>query len=388
MSIKQISVFVENKPGALYALTAVLAQGQIDMRALSLAETKDFGIVRLIVNDLYKATTLLKDAGYVHSLTPVVGVAIPDVPGGLNRVLQVLTDAKVNVEYMYAFLGGKDVDHAYMIFRVADDKAAETALASRGMSRWSGFDPADKTIKRTLEHAPVSFFAYHRAGGRGSLCGPYTIREHTSSAYSDGSGPQKQAFVGTHGISCGAEVNSARAPPHLRRRRPPPRIWAMRRCPVFLHHQRAHQFRISGGVLQGQVGQQEGLAVEQLGILLHGGLIAGVHRLFQGGVGGGVGVELQHPLSLHVLAALQLAHVALHLQGDGAVGGQAAGARLQDLGDGTGLPASAFSSASFFSSSVWGRASSAVADMNFLPSISPRACMTKSSTSSVQYRIS
>ena len=133
MSIKQISVFVENKPGALYALTAVLAQGQIDMRALSLAETKDFGIVRLIVNDLYKATTLLKDAGYVHSLTPVVGVAIPDVPGGLNRVLQVLTDAKVNVEYMYAFLGGKDVDHAYMIFRVADDKAAEAALAGRGI---------------------------------------------------------------------------------------------------------------------------------------------------------------------------------------------------------------------------------------------------------------
>ena len=126
MSMKQISVFVENKPGAL-------SQGQIDMRALSLAETKDFGIVRLIVNDLYKATTLLKDAGYVHSLTPVVGVAIPDVPGGLNRVLQVLTDAKVNVEYMYAFLGGKDVDHAYMIFRVADDKAAETALASRGI---------------------------------------------------------------------------------------------------------------------------------------------------------------------------------------------------------------------------------------------------------------
>ena len=133
MSMKQISVFVENKPGALYALTAVLAQGQIDMRALSLAETKDFGIVRLIVNDLYKTTTLLKDAGYVHSLTPVVGVAIPDAPGGLNRVLQVLTDAKVNVEYMYAFLGGKDVDHAYMIFRVADDKAAETALASRGI---------------------------------------------------------------------------------------------------------------------------------------------------------------------------------------------------------------------------------------------------------------
>ena len=133
MSMKQISVFVENKPGALYALTAVLAQGQIDMRALSLAETKDFGIVRLIVNDLYKATTLLKDAGYVHSLTPVVGVAIPDVPGGLNRVLQVLTDAKVNVEYMYAFLGGKKADHAYMVFRVESNEAATAALSSRGI---------------------------------------------------------------------------------------------------------------------------------------------------------------------------------------------------------------------------------------------------------------
>ena len=114
-------------------MTGVLAQHNVDMRALSLAETKDFGIVRLIVNDLYKTTTLLKDAGYVHSLTPVVGVAIPDVPGGLNRVLQVLTDAKVNVEYMYAFLGGKDVDHAYMIFRVEDPAAAEAALTKQGI---------------------------------------------------------------------------------------------------------------------------------------------------------------------------------------------------------------------------------------------------------------
>ena len=110
-----------------------MAQGQVDMRALSLAETSEFGIVRMIVNDMYKATTLLKDAGYVHSLTPVVGVVIPDVPGGLNRVLQILTDVKVNVEYMYAFLGGKKVDQAYMIFRVADEKAAEAALAARGI---------------------------------------------------------------------------------------------------------------------------------------------------------------------------------------------------------------------------------------------------------------
>ena len=133
MSIKQISVFLENKPGALYAMTGVLAQNQVDLRALNVAETKDFGIVRIIVDNVYEATTVLKDASYIHSVTPVLGVAIPDVPGGLNKVLQVLTDAGMNVEYMYAFLGGKDVDHAYMIFRVEDNTAASAALAARGI---------------------------------------------------------------------------------------------------------------------------------------------------------------------------------------------------------------------------------------------------------------
>lgn len=133
MNIKQISVFLENKPGALYAMTGVLAQNQVDMRALSVAETKDFGIVRMIVADVYKATTVLKEAGYIHSITPVLGVAIPDVPGGLNKVLQVLDEAQMNVEYMYAFLGGRKSDHAYMVFRVEDNEAATAALAARGI---------------------------------------------------------------------------------------------------------------------------------------------------------------------------------------------------------------------------------------------------------------
>jgi len=133
MSIKQISVFVENKPGSMNAMTDVLASNNIDMRALSLAEAADFGIVRIIVDNVYAATTVLKDAGYIHSITPVVGVAIPDTPGGLNKVLKVLTDAQVNVEYMYAFLGGKDAEHAYMIFRVQDDITATTALAAKGI---------------------------------------------------------------------------------------------------------------------------------------------------------------------------------------------------------------------------------------------------------------
>ncbi len=133
MSLKQISVFVENKPGKMQHLTEVLAQNNVDMRALSLAETSDFGIVRIIVDDVYAASTILKEEGFIHSVTKVLGVSIPDEPGGLNKVLKVLTEARINVEYMYAFLGGKDVDHAYMIFKVEDRKAAVSALAAKGI---------------------------------------------------------------------------------------------------------------------------------------------------------------------------------------------------------------------------------------------------------------
>lgn len=133
MTIKQLSIFVENRPGTMHAMTKVLADHGIDMRALSLAETKDFGIVRIIVDNVYEATTVLKDAGYVHSLTPVVCVAIPDEPGGLNRVLAVLSEGGANVEYMYAFLGGKQADHAYMIFRVQDADAASAVLTAQGI---------------------------------------------------------------------------------------------------------------------------------------------------------------------------------------------------------------------------------------------------------------
>lgn len=134
MSIKQISVFVENKPGAMSAMTAVLAENNIDMRALSLAETADFGIVRIIVDDVYKATTVLKDAGYIHSVTSVLGVRIPNVPGGVNKVLNILENAGINIEYMYAFLGKKEKNHAYMIFRVQDDVKATVALGAQNIT--------------------------------------------------------------------------------------------------------------------------------------------------------------------------------------------------------------------------------------------------------------
>ena len=133
MSLKQISVFVENKPGKMQQLTQTLAEHNVDMRALSLAETSDFGIVRIIVDDAYAASTMLKDEGYIHSISKVLGVAIPDQPGGLNTVLAVLSEAEINVEYMYAFMGGKNVDQAYMIFRVEDNKAAVAALGAKGI---------------------------------------------------------------------------------------------------------------------------------------------------------------------------------------------------------------------------------------------------------------
>lgn len=131
MSVKQISVFLENQPGSLYGLTQVLAQNGIDLRAFSLADTSDFGIARLIVDDVYKTTTVLKDAGFIHNITPVLAVAIPDVPGGQNQVLGILMDEGVNVEYMYAFLGGDK--EAYMVFRVTDTDKAAAALTAKGI---------------------------------------------------------------------------------------------------------------------------------------------------------------------------------------------------------------------------------------------------------------
>ena len=128
MTLNQISVFLENKPGKLQVLTDVLAKKEINMRALSLAEASDFGIVRIIADDLQKTAEVLNEEGFIHTTTKVLGVAIPDEPGGLNRVLHALADNGVNVEYMYAFLGGKTAAHAYMIFHVQNPEAAVAAL--------------------------------------------------------------------------------------------------------------------------------------------------------------------------------------------------------------------------------------------------------------------
>ena len=132
MTAKQISVFLENRPGQLTEFTKLLNQNQIDMRALSLAEAQDFGILRLIVDDPYKTACVLRDAGYVFSITPVLAVEIPDRPGSLVSVLETLGENGINLEYTYAFITRK-VDRAYMIFRVADNERAIEVLNKKGV---------------------------------------------------------------------------------------------------------------------------------------------------------------------------------------------------------------------------------------------------------------
>ena len=140
MSVNQVSVFLENKSGTLNKMTAALTKGGVNIRALSLADTKDFGIVRMIVNDVYEATNILKDADFVAKFTPVLVYTVSDETGGLNELLTYFTEADVNIEYMYAFAGKKQ---AYMIFRVNDTESAEKILASKGLRSLSQEDIAD-----------------------------------------------------------------------------------------------------------------------------------------------------------------------------------------------------------------------------------------------------
>ena len=132
MSFRQISVFLENRPGALLEMTETLYTNSIDMRAFSLAETSDFGIARIIVDDVEKTAAILREAGYILSITPVIAVEVPNEPGGLRRTLRTLSEVNVNVEYMYAFVGS-DPAVAMMVFRVADIEKAVTALESAGI---------------------------------------------------------------------------------------------------------------------------------------------------------------------------------------------------------------------------------------------------------------
>lgn len=132
MTVKQISVFLENKPGQLTEFTKLLEQNHIDMRAMALADAEDFGILRIIVDDAYATACVLKEAGYVFSITPVLAVEMPDRPGSLVEILEALGRNGVNLEYAYAFIARKK-DVAYMILRVADNDKAIEVLGRSGV---------------------------------------------------------------------------------------------------------------------------------------------------------------------------------------------------------------------------------------------------------------
>jgi hypothetical protein len=127
MSISQISVFLENKKGRLAEVTDLLSRSGINIRALALADTTDFGVLRMIVDNHQKCMDVLKEHNFIVQLTDVIGVEVEDKPGGLNKVMQLFDKDGVNIEYMYAF-AEKKKDNAVVVFRIDDIEKARKVL--------------------------------------------------------------------------------------------------------------------------------------------------------------------------------------------------------------------------------------------------------------------
>ncbi len=132
MRVEQISIFLENKSGRLAEVTDILANAGVNIRALSLADTADFGVLRVIVNQNEQAKAALKSHGFTVGKTEVLAVAVPDRPGGLAKILGVLHSAGINVEYMYAFVQ-RSGDNAIMIFRFDEIEKAISTLTGAGV---------------------------------------------------------------------------------------------------------------------------------------------------------------------------------------------------------------------------------------------------------------
>ena len=132
MLIKQLSVFVENKPGRLAAVIEALGKNDVNMSALSLADTSEYGILRVIVDNPEAAVEILKGIGVIVKITKVLAVSMDDTPGGLSKILDVFLKNEINVDYMYAFVG-KAADRAVMVVKVSDVKKAEDALLAAGI---------------------------------------------------------------------------------------------------------------------------------------------------------------------------------------------------------------------------------------------------------------
>lgn len=132
MTISQLSVFVENKQGSMSGIAEALAEANIDIRALTIADTTDFGILRLIVRDPESAKKMLQEKNFVVTVNQVIGVEVPDRVGGLAKVLRILDDALINIEYMYDFLAIKE-EKAYIIIRVENNAKTVELLQANGI---------------------------------------------------------------------------------------------------------------------------------------------------------------------------------------------------------------------------------------------------------------
>lgn len=137
MKVKQISVFLENKSGRLAKVSRTLGDRRINIRALSIADTTDFGILRLIASDPEQALSVLKEEGFTVSATEVIAVQVPDRPGGLADILGILEGAGINIEYLYAFVG-KTLDDAVVVFRVEEIDRAIELLGEKGVTLLRG----------------------------------------------------------------------------------------------------------------------------------------------------------------------------------------------------------------------------------------------------------
>ena len=130
--IKQLSIFASNEPGQIVKITDALSSQDVDIRAMSIADTQDFGILRLIVSDTEKGKEVLKSKNCVVSITEVAGIKIPDKPGALAKALKLLADNHINIEYMYAFITISK-EFAYVVIRVNDTEGAEKILTDNGI---------------------------------------------------------------------------------------------------------------------------------------------------------------------------------------------------------------------------------------------------------------
>lgn len=137
--MKQLSVFVENKVGRLSAVLDVLKDNDVDISALSLADTSEYGILRLVVNKPDVALTALKESGVMVKCTQVIAAAMDDAPGGLAKLLSVLSEANVAIEYMYAFIG-KEEGKAWTVLRVDDIEGATEVLGAHGVAMHDDYE--------------------------------------------------------------------------------------------------------------------------------------------------------------------------------------------------------------------------------------------------------